>query len=251
MEEAFCLGDTVDVTGNVKAYNGTAIQDVPLTYTVTRRSNRRYWGDGAVSLVSDTVQLDAKGNFSIPVVLKPDTDADNTGRERFSYQIEVAVTSDTGETQTSHYFLNATRRAYFFVSDISRELCKEDSISGMLSVMNAVNETLSMEGMCRLYPVLDSKTGKISDKPVYESAFMPGEKKDFTAWKQLPSGEYRLILSVRGRDGKEVSNADNAVNIVLFSLKDERPAVFMETFLYEKIRSSIRLIRQSSISALP
>lgn len=234
VEEAFCLGDTVDVTGNVKAYNGTAIQDVPLTYTVTRRSNRRYWGDGAVSLVSDTVQLDAKGNFSIPVVLKPDTDADNTGRERFSYQIEVAVTSDTGETQTSHYFLNATRRAYFFVSDISRELCKEDSISGMLSVMNAVNETLSMEGMCRLYPVLDSKTGKISDKPVYESAFMSGEKKDFTAWKQLPSGEYRLILSVRGRDGKEVSNADNAVNIVLFSLKDERPAVFMETFLYEK-----------------
>lgn len=80
---------------------------------------------------------------------------------------------------------------------------------------------------------------------------MSGEKKDFTAWKQLPSGEYRLILSVRGRDGKEVSNADNAVNIVLFSLKDERPAVFMETFLYEKIRSSIRLIRQSSISALP
>ena len=39
---------------------------------------------------------------------------------------------------------------------------------------------------------------------------------------------------MRGRDGKEVSNADNAVNIVLFSLKDERPAVFMETFLYEK-----------------
>ena len=102
------------------------------------------------------------------------------------------MTSDTGETQTSHYFLNATRRAYFFVSDISRELCKEDSISGMLSVMNAVNETLSVKGTCRLYPVLDSKTGKISDKPVYESAFMPGEKKDFTAWKQLPSGEYRV-----------------------------------------------------------
>ena len=87
------------------------------------------------------------------------------------------------------------------------------------------------KGRAVFYPVLDSKTGKISDKPVYESAFMPGEKKDFTAWKQLPSGEYRLILSVHGRDGKEVSNADNAVNIVLFSLKDERPAVFMETFL--------------------
>ena len=49
VEEAFySLGDTVDVTGNVKAYNGTAIQDVPLTYTVTRRSNRRYWGWGRI-----------------------------------------------------------------------------------------------------------------------------------------------------------------------------------------------------------
>ena len=36
------------------------------------------------------------------------------------------------------------------------------------------------------------------------------------------------------RDGKEVSNADNTVNIVLFSLTDTRPAMFMETFLYEK-----------------
>ena len=80
--------------------------------------------------------------------------------------------------------------------------------------MNAVNETLSMEGCAVFIPFLIPRRGKISDKPVYESAFMSGEKKDFTAWKQLPSGEYRLILSVRGRDGKEVSNADNAVNIV-------------------------------------
>ena len=43
-----------------------------------------------------------------------------------------------------------------------------------------------------------------------------------------------LFMSVRDRDGKEVSNADNAVNIVLFSLADPRPAMFMETFLYEK-----------------
>lgn len=100
--------------------------------------------------------------------------------------------------------------------------------------MNASNETLPMEGMCRLYPVIDSKSGKIADKPVYESVFTSGEIKDFAAWKQLPSGEYRFILSVRDRNGKEVSNADNAVNLMLFSLADPRPAMFVETFLYEK-----------------
>ena len=164
LKEAFCLGDTVDVTGNVKAYNGMAIQDVPLVYTVTRRNNWRYWGQAAAPLASDTVQLDAKGNFSIPVVLKPGADTDRMGGERFSYQIEVSVTGDAGETQTSQYNLSAARRAYFFMPDINRELCKEDSISGRLAVMNAVNETLSMEGMCRLYPILDSKTGKVSIK---------------------------------------------------------------------------------------
>lgn len=234
VKEAFCLGETVDVTGNVKAYNGMAIQDVPLVYTVTRRNNWRYWGQGAAPLASDTVQLDAKGNFSIPVVLKPGADTDRMGGERFSYQIEVSVTGDAGETQTSQCHLSAAPQAYFFMPDINRELCKEDSISGKLAVMNAVNETLSMEGICRLYPVLDSKTGRISDKPVYESTFTSGETKDFAAWKQLPSGEYRFVMSVRDRDGKEVSNADNTVNIVLFSLTDTRPAMFMETFLYEK-----------------
>jgi len=88
LKEAFCLGDTVDVTGNVKAYNGMAIQDVPLVYTVTRRNNWRYWGQTVAPLASDTVQLDAKGNFSIPVVLRPGADM---GGERFSYQIEVSV----------------------------------------------------------------------------------------------------------------------------------------------------------------
>lgn len=234
VKEAFCLGETVDVTGNVKAYNGMAIQDVSLVYTVTRRNNWRYWGQGAAPLASDTVQLDAKGNFSIPVVLKPGADTDRMGGERFSYQIEVSVTGDAGETQTSQCHLSAARQAYFFMPDINRELCKVDSISGKLAVMNAVNETLAMEGICRLYPVLDSKTGKISDKPVYESTFTSGETKDFAAWKQLPSGAYRFVMSVRDRDGKEVSNADNTVNIVLFSLTDTRPAMFMETFLYEK-----------------
>lgn len=77
------MGDTVDVTGNVKAYNGMVIQDVPLVYTVTRRNNWRYWGQAAAPLASDTVQLDAKGNFSIPVVLKPGADTDRMGGERF------------------------------------------------------------------------------------------------------------------------------------------------------------------------
>ena len=74
----------------------------------------------------------------------------------------------------------------------------------------------------------------INVNPLPAGIFTSGEIKDFAAWKQLPSGEYRFILSVRDRNGKEVNNADNAVNLMLFSLAEPRPAMFVETFLYEK-----------------
>lgn len=233
VKQAYSLGDTVNVTGNVKAYNGVAVQDVPLAYTIVRSNLWGNWEQHPVPLVSDTLQLDAEGNFSIPVALKPDEDF--VRYERYSYRIETTVTGDAGETQTAQYVLSAARQAYFFVSDISQELCKEDSITATLSVENAINQTIAIEGICRLYPITDFMRGKIADKPVYEGTFVSGEQKDLSAWKQLPSGRYRLILSVRGSDGKEVSNANsNYVDVTLFSLSDSRLPVFMENFLYEK-----------------
>lgn len=242
VKQAFCLGDTVAVTGTVKSYNGTAVQDVPLAYTITRYDYWRGWGQPSVPLVSDTVRLDAQSNFSISTVLKPETGAAAPGGAdflrtaaqdaRFSYRIDVSVTGDVGETQTSQYSLQATRQPYLFMSDIARELCKEDTLSGTLTVMNTANEELPVSGICRLYPVVDTKTGKLSDKPVYESTFTSGEVKDFAAWKQLPSGEYGLVLSVRYHNGKEFTNEDSRVKIVLFSRSDPHPAVFMNTFLY-------------------
>lgn len=234
VKQAYSLGDTVTVTGNVKSYSGVAVQDVPLVYTVTRRNYWRGWGEQPAPLASDTIQLDANGDFSIPVILKPGANAGLSRGERFSYQIEAVVTDEAGETQSAQYFLSAAQQAYFFTADINRELCKDDSIAARLSVDNAANQVLAIEGICRLYPVIDSKTGKIADKPVYESPFKSGEKKDFSVWKQLPSGEYRFVMSVRDRNGKEVSNEDDKVTVILFSLTDPHPAVFMETFLYEK-----------------
>ncbi len=234
VKQAYSLGDTVTVTGNVKSYNGVAVQNVPLVYTVTRRNYWRGWGEQPAPLASDTIQLNVNGDFSIPVILKPGVNVGLLRGERFSYQINAVVTDEAGETQSAQYSLSAARQAYFFTADISRELCKDDSITARLSVNNAVNQVLTMDGICRLYPVIDSKTGKIADKPIYESPFKSGEEKDFSAWKQLPSGEYRFIMSVRDRNGKEVSNEDNKVTILLFSLADPKPAVFMETFQYEK-----------------
>lgn len=232
VQQAYVVGDTVRITGNVKSYSGVSLQGVPLAYTVSRSASYcRIWNRESVSLVSDTVRLSTDGSFSIPVVLKGES---GTASGAFAYQLNVSVTNDAGETQTEKYSLNASQTLYTFVSGLTGNVCKDDSIRGKLSVKNAAGETLAMEGVCRLYPLAGSGKDKVGDKPVYEERFVSGELKDFSAWKALPSGAYRLVLSATGRDGKEVNNAESREDIVLFSPKDPRPATFMETFYYEE-----------------
>lgn len=232
VKEAYILGDTVNVTGNVKAYSCVAVQEVPLVYTITRGDRWNIWNQQQAPLASDTLQLDAEGNFSIPVVLKP-AERENLARGgSYIYKVEAVVTDDAGETQSAQYSLAASWNAYTFTTDINRELCKEDSLTARLTIENANSQVLAMQGTCRLYPVTNARTGERGKMPVYESTFTSGERKDFAAWKQLPSGEYRLILSARDAAGKEVKG--DSTDIVLFSQTDTRPAVFMENFLYEK-----------------
>lgn len=68
VSEAYRLGDKVVLKGNVKTFNGMMVQDVPLAYTVTRRNPRPgYWSNADKPLLSDTIQLDTNGDFSIPL----------------------------------------------------------------------------------------------------------------------------------------------------------------------------------------
>ncbi|WP_294617365.1 alpha-2-macroglobulin family protein [uncultured Bacteroides sp.] len=242
VKQAYSLGDTVVVTGKVKAYNGMAVQDVPLAYTVIRYPYNIYVDGDLVPFSSDTVRLDAEGNFSIPVFLKPGNVSDDIRWDRLAYHVEATVTDEAGETQTERYKLYAGRRACFFsVTGMDGPLCKENAITAELIVTNGNDETLPVKGTCRLYSVIDAKTKRMSDSPVYEGTFMSGETKDFAVWKQLPSGEYRLVLSASGDDGrktgddgKKTGSGKDTIDIVLFSLADPRPVVFSETFLYKK-----------------
>ena len=134
VKEAYILGDTVNVTGNVKAYSGVAVQEVPLVYTITRGDRWNIWNQQQAPLASDTLQLDAEGNFSIPVVLKP-AERENLARGgSYIYKVEAVVTDDAGETQSAQYSLAASWNAYTFTADINRELCKEDSLTARLTI---------------------------------------------------------------------------------------------------------------------
>lgn len=230
LEEAYCLGDTVHLTGKVKTFNGVAVQDVDLAYVVRCSGGLRRWPVKWKPVVSDTIRLDAEGNFSFPVVMKgAEADALFT-----DFRAELTVTDGSGETQTETYDWTATREPYSFVAEIGHELCKEDTLSATFTVMNAANRQQDVQGVYRLYAVKNFQEKGVAGQPVAQGAFTSGQKLLLEGWNRLPSGCYRLVLAAPWREGKVSNLKDNVVDILLFSLSDKRPATFRDVFLYEQ-----------------
>lgn len=240
--EAYRLGDKVVLKGNVKAFNGMTVQDVPLAYTVTRRDPRPgFWNSSDKPMLADTIRLDANGDFSIPLTL--DVPAENTGRygNVYTYHIEAVVTDEAGETQTATYNLLAGPRAYSFHVNLPQYICKEDSMSFTFGIDNIMNIPQDIEGTYRLYPAEDinkSKNVKAETEPKYPvltGDFIANQPQDFSAWSKLPSGNYHLELSVRDSLGHEENDGEYGSNrFLLFSKNDTRPAAFTDFFYYKE-----------------
>ena len=230
VKEAYACGDTVKLTGKVEAYNGAALQTLPLAYTVTRHSG--IWRGEDKALAADTVQLDEEGRFSIPVFLEKASWMQTANHAYF--RVQATVTGENGETQTEDRILNAWRWAYSFYSDLEGQVCKEDTLAATFRVENADGQLLEMEGTYRLYPVVDIKTGRTADAPMLQGTFTSGKRVVMDS-SRLPSGYYQVVLSVKATDGKEVDNREmNAERFLLFSKRDRHLPVFMNDFIYEE-----------------
>ena len=235
VSEAYRLGDKVTLKGNVKAFNGMMIQDVPLAYTVNRRDPR--WNSTEKPLLADTIQLNANGDFAIPLTL--DAPAENAGGFGYvyTYNIEAVVTDEAGETQTASYNLLAGPKAYSFNVNLPQYICKEDSMFFTFGVDNIMNIPQNIKGTYKLYPFVDviAKSEKEPKQTVLEGDFIANQRQDFSAWSKLPSGNYSLELTVRDSLGREENNGEYRDNrFLLFSKKDTRPAAFTSFFYYKE-----------------
>lgn len=238
VSEAYRLGDKVVLKGNVKAFNGMMVQDVPLAYTVKRRNPRPgYWNSTEKPLLADTIQLNANGDFAIPLTLNvPAENADRFGNV-YTYNVEAVVTDEAGETQTASYNLLAGPKAYSFNVNLPQYICKEDSMFFTFGVDNIMNIPQHIKGTYKLYPLADmiARFEKGPKQAVLEGDFIANQRQDFSTWSKLPSGSYSLELSVRDSLEREENNGEYESNrFLLFSKKDTRPAAFTNFFYYKE-----------------
>lgn len=233
LSEAYRYGKTVRLTGNVKAFNGMTVQNVPLAYRVTR--DLLGAGRSEEKLSADTIMLSTDGDFSIPLALEAPSGYRGIYGNHSNYHVEVAVTGEAGETQTAVYHFEVAPEAYMFHTSLPEYICKEDRLSFTFGVNNRNNMPLDVKGIYRLYP-LNPESGKItSEHPVMEGEFIANQLQDFSQWGGLPSGIYRLELSVcDSLDGEEHCEKHAKYRVALFSKKDIHPPLATPLFYHKE-----------------
>lgn len=234
---AYRLGDTIRLCGQVKSFNGASVQEMPLAFTINENTTAYRWRKEKKALVSDTVRLDAEGRFTIPVTLKSsDQQSINNNKllpnylkqRSYGFIVEAQVTNEAGETQHESRWIRAENRRFsayltraesYVLSDlINRDelLCKP-----IIHVINSDNVNLQISGTYRLY----NGQGTVAK----EATFQPGKPIDTNAWKQLPTGKYRMDITLRDSLGREETDKD-FFNFTLYAPSEKRMPVF--TSLY-------------------
>ncbi|KAA6322657.1 hypothetical protein EZS27_027818, partial [termite gut metagenome] len=223
-EETFQLGDSLLVKGTVKTYNGVPVQNAPVRYTLTRQSYtglRKLFTDKETLLASGNVMPDETGQFAIPLLLettKPEEDKNSF----FVYKIEATLTNEVGETQTSTTSITAGNYSLLLSAKINKLIGKEQPGMAVFSVVNLTDTPVNREGIYKLFPVTGAEKRVTASHPVYSGTFVSKKETSLSAWKSLPSGEYKLSLSVRDTQGRESVYEQE---ITLFSMNDTRPPV--------------------------
>ena len=230
IKEAYRIGDKVELKGHVETFSGATVQNVPLLYRITGNL-WRLWRPGDDPQAADTVMVDNKGDFVIPVELKTNDDSST-----LSFTVEVTVTNEAGETQTASRRIWASQQAYSLGIDIPTYL-KKDSDEFLFTprVTNEAGEKHQRDVRYKLYKLPKESYDYeelMKQGPIEESVLKGNEAHQFATWKNLPSAIYLIQLSVVGEEElPEIQQASYGRTFNLYQPSDKTFGTFVDTFL--------------------
>lgn len=228
---AYVAGDTVTCSGRVKAYNGASLQDVPLTYILSKK-DRYDWRDRVEPVASDTVLIDKEGNFSISFQIPA---IDPSVEFETDWQLQASVTDVTGETQTETYLLRVGNCRYHISMPVPQQVCKDESIRLLVSLFNWDQVPQHVPLLYSVYKVAkwdDEDEQVLKRKPVYTARLEPNKEHDFNEWKGFESGIYLVRVTVEGESpvNDPIRLSELTTRTILYSQKDKSLKSFVPLF---------------------
>ncbi len=230
-EGSYRLNDRVQLRGQAKTFSGVPMHDLSVQYTVTR-SFAYVWrmsSGGGDRIESGSVPLNADGTFTIPVLLKG-PEATEGSFPAYRFQVEATLTNVAGETQSSSYSLTVSERSLFLSTDLDGRIRRDQPISTTFKAVNPDGQPVAVEGTYQLFLRTDAKKDMYAENPTLLGLFTSNKKTDLPGWQTLPSGTYRLVLTAKDAQGREVKDE---TTLEFFSLSDTRPATETPLWYYE------------------
>ncbi len=230
-EGSYRLNDRVELKGQAKTFSGVPMQNLPVQYTVTRQYGYgwRMLSQGGEVIDAGNATLDADGRFSIPVLLKGDSQTTDK-QPVYRFQVEATLTNAAGETQSSSYSLAVSERSLFLSSDLGGRVRRDQSISTTFKAVNPDGQPVAVEGTYQLFLQTDAKKATYTEKATLFGTFTSNKVTELPGWQALPSGVYRLVLTAKDAQGREVKDE---TTVEFFSLSDIRPATETPLWYYE------------------
>lgn len=224
------LGDEITVEGKAEAYSGVLLQNLPVKYTVKRSSYRLWRFDEMTQIASGEVATNENGEFSIPVGLEEDKTSGVADNAFYRYQIEAAITNESGETQTSVQAVSAGSNSFAIQVNLEGRTCKDAPVKLLFAVQNLNGQSVDAEGIYRLFRAKDEAMKELEETPAATGTFTANQELKVD-WKHLPSGTYVLKPVVKDNAGREVTID---AHITLFSTSDQRPPVKSPIWIYSE-----------------
>lgn len=231
----YCLGETVTLRGEVKAFSGASVQEMPLAWSLKRYDRLRGYLNTDKMLKADTVRLDAQGRFAIDIHLEGEVAKALQPwqvRQGYTFEVEAAVTDEAGETQTASYTLSASSQAFNLNPSIPMQVCKEDTTQWMIHASNPQMSPLTLIADWRIEP--ETEDGELitkDAKPTLSGRCLTGKNNPSDTWHNVPSGRYRLTAWATDSLGHRV---ESTASFVLFSKEDRCPPIHAPLFFHER-----------------
>ncbi len=142
LRQSYKLGQTIPVTGVVKAYSGNAITGANGGYTIKRQANfalpfrgglwrRPAPVDNPVIIASGSLQIDNEGRFSFSCPAMEDRTKTPDKDDSYSFIIEVTVTDIQGETRSGQYSVSVGRNAWILDAELPKDI-NQNNFSGFI-----------------------------------------------------------------------------------------------------------------------
>lgn len=227
------VGDSIEVAGMAKTFAGAPVQNARVHYNISR-SYAWFWrfmGRGSARWEGEAM-TDADGKFSVPVHFEIDSDRRESPLWYYTYNIQADVTDGAGETQQANLSLPLGSTSMVLNMDnLPDNLVKEKKLEIKLTAMNLSGEPVDTPVTYQVVEMEEQKDGQEKEGRKVLTGTVEANKSFVPeAIYALPSGNYRLKLSVKDTQGRECTASKN---FLLFSLNDKRPPFVITDWFYQ------------------